>query len=69
MEGRGNEGRVGLAPKVEHPQLKFLVAPLTKCDRAKGGSKLAKNSVTYFMNGPISPGLFSSNCTHVFRPF
>ena len=28
MEGRGNEGRVDLAPKVEHPQLKFLVASL-----------------------------------------
>jgi len=29
MEGRGNEGRVGLAPKkLSTPQLKFLVAPL-----------------------------------------
>ena len=28
MEGRGNEGRVALPQKVEHPQLKFLVAPL-----------------------------------------
>jgi len=29
MEGRGNEGRV-FAQKVEHTQLKFLVAPLIK---------------------------------------
>ena len=29
MEGRGNEGRVGLAlKKLSTPQLKFLVAPL-----------------------------------------
>ena len=25
---------------------------VTKCDRGVGGSKLAKNSVTYFMDGP-----------------
>ena len=25
---------------------------VTKCDRGGGGSKLAKNSVTYFMDGP-----------------
>ena len=25
---------------------------VTKCDRREGGSKLAKNSVTYFMDGP-----------------
>src|SRR6218665_1060406 len=25
---------------------------VTKCDREGGGSKLAKNSVTYFMDGP-----------------
>ena len=25
---------------------------VTKCDRGDGGSKLAKNSVTYFMDGP-----------------
>src|SRR6218665_1666950 len=26
---------------------------VTKCDRGMGGSKLAKNSVTYFMDGPL----------------
>ena len=26
---------------------------VTKCDRGRGGSKLAKNSVTYFMDGPL----------------
>ena len=26
---------------------------VTKCDRGEGGSKLAKNSVTYFMDGPL----------------
>ena len=32
----------------------FLVVPecVTKCDRGRG-SKLSKNSVTYFMDGPI----------------
>ena len=25
---------------------------MTKCDRGGGGSKLAKNSVTYFMDDP-----------------
>src|SRR6218665_1380790 len=26
---------------------------VTKCDRGEGWSKLAKNSVTYFMDGPL----------------
>ena len=26
---------------------------VTKCDRGEGGSKLAKNSVMYFMDGPL----------------
>src|SRR6218665_103240 len=26
---------------------------VTKCDRRERGSKLAKNSVTYFMDGPL----------------
>jgi len=25
---------------------------VTRCDSGRGGSKLAKNSVTYFMDGP-----------------
>ena len=30
---------------------------MTKCDREEeGGSKLAKNSVTYFMDGPFRVG-------------
>src|SRR6218665_2703016 len=26
---------------------------VTKCDRGEGGSKLAKNSIMYFMDGPL----------------
>jgi len=29
---------------------------VTKCDNGGGGSKLAKNSVTYFMDGPKCEG-------------
>src|SRR6218665_2440910 len=32
---------------------------VTKCDRGKGGSKLVKNSVTYFMDGPKQAVTFS----------
>ena len=32
---------------------------VTKCDRGEGGSKLAKNSVTYFMDGPIFKVMFN----------
>ena len=39
MEGRGNEGRV-FAQKVEHTQLKFLVAPLIKVALPVGLSDL-----------------------------
>jgi len=33
---------------------------VTECDRVYGGSKLAKNSVTYFMDGPRDCTLTSS---------
>ena len=32
--------------------LSGVLGCVTKCDRGKGGSKLAKNSMTYFMGGP-----------------
>ena len=30
---------------------------MTVCDRGEGGSKIIKNSVTYFMDGPIGADL------------
>src|SRR6218665_24013 len=39
----------------------FLGVPgcVTKCDRGEGGSKLAKNNMTYFMDGPIFKVMFN----------
>ena len=34
---------------------------VTKCDRGRG-SKLPKNSVTYFMDGPLGQKSFSAIC-------
>jgi len=40
---------------------------VTKCDMG-GGSKLAKNSVTYFMDGPLLDYNYHYPLMHTYRP-
>ena len=62
MEGRGKEGKGGPCPqKLSIPQLKFLVAPLSKL-RHKVHQKVRKCSLTF----PLQDGIvtFYEHCTN-----